>query len=114
MKNKNAQKLAEEWDIMTDAMQPVIVPDGYKAEYLYEQPVLYDDASLMRLPSNISYLPSYGWGIISVKSEHELNEDELDRYMERITQSGAVCVGRLRLTKQTMSLDTGIEDEWRG
>lgn len=81
MKNKNAQKLAEEWDIMTDAMQPVIVPDGYKAEYLYEQPVLYDGASLMRFPSNISYLPSYGWGIISVKSEHELNEDELDRYM---------------------------------
>lgn len=114
MKNKNAQKLAEEWDIMTDAMQPVIVPDGYKAEYLYEQPVLYDDASLMWLPSNILYLPSYRWGIISVKSEHELNEDELDRYMERITQSGAVCVGRLRLTKQTMSLDTGIEDEWRG
>ena len=112
MKKENARKAAENWDIQTDIMQPVMVPDGYKAEYVYEQPLLYDGDNIMQLPSNATYQPSHGWGIISVETDHELDTDEMKEYMEAFTQEGAECIGRLRLTKQTVTLNTTENEKW--
>lgn len=112
MKRENIRKLAEEWDIRTDAMQTVMVPDGYKAEYVYEQPLLYDGNSITQSLPNVSYLPLYGWGVVSVKTDHELDTDEMEEYMGAFTQEGAECIGRLRLTKQTVTLDTAENEEW--
>lgn len=101
MNMDKALQMAEDWDIKNKAMQPISIPDGYKVKYLYKQPVVYFEDKTKNLPSDLIYTVNDGWGIISIESEHQLNKEELKKYQDIINKNDIICIGGLRLVKQT-------------
>lgn len=98
---------AKDWDAGNPGMEPIPMPDGYKAVYLYKQPVIYSGIGLTALPKDSEYENRNGWGIISIRSGHEIGSIEKKSRQDMFTKAGMECIGDLRLTKQMFTLALG-------
>lgn len=103
--NKKALKLAKEWDAGNPSMRPLRMPDGYKSKYIYRQPIVHAGIRPGHLPADSTYEAQGKWGIVSVIVDHELSLDEIRGRREALRDEGMTCVGAMRLTRQTFSLD---------
>lgn len=105
----NEDGRAEAWDAAHPAMQPIIVPDGYKASYTYQQPIVPTGNAVPELPSDSQYEghPSGSWGIVNVTIDHELTVTEKGERQDSLRDQGAACIGNMRLTSQLFTLDPG-------
>lgn len=108
--NEKILKLARDWDRENPAMPPIDVPEGYKSQYTYRQPVVQRENTFAKeirqaLPANASYDAQGRWGVISMKSDHEFGIAEKTGYREEFEKGGIICVGGMRLTDQSFTLD---------
>lgn len=103
---------AEAWSEANPAMPSVEVPDIYKSTFLYQQPVLS-----RRVPDFGMENAKYDerepgkWGIMNITTENELSTKEKKAFRKMLSDRGAQCVGPMRLTSQTVSLDNSMTME---
>lgn len=110
---------ARKWDTAHPAMKPLNVPEGYKAAYLYQQPVISESAPLDKLPADSSFEVKHGlpgklkWGIVNIETDHEISIQEKDERQEALRKENCTVIGNMRLTSQSFTLDqdmTNIKD----
>lgn len=101
--NSHAWQMAEAWDCAHDVMPSLPVPDGYKSIYTYKTA----SAGIRPVPEHYALLvePGEDWGIVSVMSDHLLDEVEIQGMMLELKSIGFECPGKLRLILQTFRLD---------
>lgn len=114
-KEENREETVEEailrWDLVNPAMPPLEIPEGYKAYYSYEQPVVFTRQEDPVLPKNMGLTGSYEtrgsrWGIVGIETEHEMSAKEAKAKQVEIAKTGYVsCIGDMRLTSQSFTLD---------
>lgn len=96
---KKAVELAKDWDLDNPAMGVIPVPNGYKAKYVYKQPVACFENQEHILVEDIGD----GLGIVTIEAGHELKEKEKDAYRKALEDEGMVCIESMRLVKQAFS-----------
>lgn len=110
--NITEEDKARKWDASNSAMPPISVPEGYKSTYLYQQPIIHS-GTLPELPSDSKYVGhSLGkWGIINITTDYEMTIEEKETRQNDLNKNGAACIGDMRLTSQSFTLDQsmGIE-----
>ncbi len=104
--DEKTRQTAKEWDAGNPAMNPIKVPHGYEASYIYEQPIVHiGSLGAVDLRSDTSYRNRGEWGVVSVKTNYEMSIDEKAERQNELKNSGMECVGNMRLTSQTFKLD---------
>lgn len=101
--NSYAWQMAEAWDYAHDVMPPFPTPDGYKSTYEYKTAVV--GTRPVQAPYILSVEPGEDWGVISMTSDHLLDELEIRGMMLEIKNYGLECPGELRLILQSFRLD---------
>ncbi len=102
-------QLAKEWDLNNPAMKPIKVPEGYKASYLYQQPVIYENPEMPKnLRSDSVYKSNGNWGVVDINTDYEISIDEKRERQAEFKNAGMDCVGNMRLTSQSFYLDKGM------
>lgn len=102
---------AEEWSEANPAMPSIDIPDIYKSTFLYQQPVLS-----RKIPDfgmeNAHYDEKEAgkWGIMNITTETELSTKEKKAFRKMLSDRGAQCVGPMRLTSQTVTLDNTMPE----
>lgn len=106
------EERARKWDAANPTMPPINVPDGYKSTYLYQQPIVHS-GTVPELPSDSTYTGhSLGnWGIVNITTDYEMSVTEKEERQDELNKTGATCIGNMRLTSQSFTLDQdmGIE-----
>lgn len=104
----NAEDAAWRWDSINPAMPPLEVPEGYKATYNYQQPVILSDVP-ENLPENFNgpyTVEKEEWGVVDIETAHELSAEEKKTKQDEIIKSGYMtCIGDMRLTSQSFTLN---------
>lgn len=102
-------KEAKEWDLDHPAMPSMNVPDGYKSTYQYEQPVMFDKIIYLPLSDDSKFTfmgdDKNRWGIVSIETQYEMSAEEKKERQNGYIESGASCIGNMRLTSQSFTLD---------
>lgn len=110
---------AEEWSEANPAMPSIDIPDIYKSAFLYQQPVLARKAPDFGM-ENARYDEKEAgkWGVMSITTETELSTKEKKVFRKMLSDRGAQCVGPMRLTSQTVTLDNTMpelsDDDMKG
>lgn len=109
---QNEEYQARKWDASNPAMPPISVPDGYKSTYLYQQPIVHAETK-PELPSDFKYTgQSIGrWGIASITTDYEMSAEEKEKRQNELSKTGVTCIGSMRLTNQSFTLDQNFEIE---
>lgn len=101
--NQNVLEKAENWCKRNIAMPSIETPKGYKSEYLYQQAVIYEGEISENPPFEFCFAEKDGWGVISVALDNELSEKELNKWKSAIEKRSFLCIGSMRLIKQTFT-----------
>ena len=92
------------------SMKPLPVPDGYKARYRYEQDVsLSFFTKRPDLPGSHYELKGQAGdmeqGTFIIETDRELEKADRETYRQKLSDGQVACVGSMRLTSQTFTLD---------
>ena len=97
---------AKKWDARNPAMQPIPVPEGYKAFYRYKQPVVDTGTSVPEpFRADTDYHAEDKWGIVTVTTDKEIMPQEKGERRDELQKNGFSCIGNMRLVEQTFTLD---------
>lgn len=94
VENKTIQ-LAQEWDMENPEMDAITVPEGYDAKYIYQLSVIGETKEL-----SADIEDKGGWGVISLETDHMLEQEEIEEYQMGFESEGAICVSDMRLVRQ--------------
>lgn len=100
MDDEKTLRMAADLDAANPAMTPIPLPEGYRAVYLYRQPVTgrYDALA----GRGEKYTDYGGWGQIDLELDHCIGfMREVRQNQEYWKTHGLNPVGPLRLVKQT-------------
>lgn len=101
----------KKWDAANPPMPPITIPDGYKSTYAYKQPVIRKPGRPADIPGGLVYegdrvmKDGKGWGIVSFETDHEMSEQEVKDYQDKLADNGMAPVGSMRLVGQSVTLD---------
>lgn len=105
------------WDTANPEMPPLPVPGGYKAAYNYEQAVMTKAGTALEISDSFRYSGPFptvdgnSWGIVDMESDHEMHKEEKEYLQRELRAGNAICVGDMRLTSQSFTLDQEMHVE---
>lgn len=99
-------EMIQKWDMGTPAMPPLAVPEGYKADFIYQQAVRESlKPGVPNFTPEMDYQAEGKWGVVTIKKDHVMAGAEKDGYNQILSNGGLDPVTEARLVEQSFTLD---------